>query len=537
MSDGATALIAAVIILPILVLLIYAAFRNFFNSARNLKAAIEGELGRRKPDADQAQKPDHPRKGQTSDPLAGVMAEFQAQAKSADDAHKARIRAHVDRKVPPIGDDGREMIERARRAKLAIKHIFPPRLPQRSMSYLGGLPIVPDDFDWPTIHNRDGLLERFTFMAQIDCADLPEGPARNLFPDNGYLYFFAPMTDTFGPDAAHFVVRYEPRQATQKWEPLDMPFTGETEPDDPMDAVWRGKRTHYDRTEIEFGWIAEPSDDEVAARADEGHAFEVAEKIRAERHDAFYGPAPVPSSLLSVTHAPKDALWIPSAGFPINWKTARIVRKFVEAYHRDETADVANRLKALGAVPEDHPEARRLAALQRELSIYQSKMSNAFRPTISGLAKDYDSPPVEVKTQILAFLEDLQMNGMPLSKERKYLHLGLPLVLRQWLATATIHGAEGALTDPDGAALVPPDVVSALAHRHTARKHQMLGEGEVVQQAADVMKDRYVLLFQLGPDTAMDWTRGEMGPLQYWLTPEDLAARQFQNTVLTIEAY
>ena len=51
MSDGATILIAAVIIVPILVLLIYAAFRNFFNSARNLKAAIEGELGRRKPDA------------------------------------------------------------------------------------------------------------------------------------------------------------------------------------------------------------------------------------------------------------------------------------------------------------------------------------------------------------------------------------------------------------------------------------------------------------------------------------------------------
>ena len=277
------------------------------------------------------------------------------------------------------------------------------------------------------------------------------------------------------------------------------------------------------------------SDDEVAARGDEGHAFKVAEKIRAERHDAFYGPPPVPSSLLSVTHAPKDALWIPYAGFPINWKTARIVRKFVEAYHRDETADVANRLKALGTVPEDHPEARRLAALQRELSIYQSKMSNAFRPTISGLAKDYDSPPVEVKTQILAFLEDLQMNGMPSSKERTYLHLRLPLVLQQWLATAAIHGAEGALTDPDGAALVPPDVVSALAHRHTARKHQMLGEGEVVQQAADVMKDRYVLLFQLGPDPAMDWTRGEMGPLQDRLTPEDLAARQFQNTVRTIE--
>jgi uncharacterized protein YwqG len=28
-----------------------------------------------------------------------------------------------------------------------------------------------------------------------------------------------------------------------------------------------------------------------------------------------------------------------------------------------------------------------------------------------------------------------------------------------------------------------------------------------------------------------------MGPLQYWITPEDLAAKQFDNTVLTIEAY
>jgi len=65
----------------------------------------------------------------------------------------------------------------------------------------------------------------------------------------------------------------------------------------------------------------------------------------------------------------------------------------------------------------------------------------------------------------------------------------------------------------------------------------MLGEGEVVQVAADEMKDRYLLLLQLGPDPALNWTVGEMGPLQYWITPEDLAAKRFENTVLTIEAY
>ena len=542
MADSAAALIAALVFIPILALLIYAAFRNFFNSATNLKTAIEDERARRAGQGNAARETppsqaNQANQRQATDPVSAMMAEFQAQAKKSDDAHKARIRAHVDRKIGPMGEEGRATIERARKARLAIKHIFPPRLPQRSMNYLGGKPIVPEDFDWPTIHNRQGLLERLTFMAQVDCADLPAGPARDLVPQKGYLYFFAPMVDTFGPDAAHFVVRYEARKATQKWEPLDVSFGAQIEPDDPMDAIWRGKRTEYDRIEIEFGWIAEPTDEEVASRGQEGHAFEVAEKIRAERLDAFHGPRLEPSSLLSVYQAPKDGPWMPYPEFPANWKTARIIRMFVEAYHREETADVANRLKALGTVAEEHPELRRLRTLQSQLSMYQSKMSNAFRPTIDGRAKDYDAPSAEVKTQLLAFLDDMRTDGMPSSKERQYLHLRLPSVLKQWLATAAIHGAEGALTDPDGAALVPPDVVAALAHRHTARNHQMLGEGIVVQQAADVMKDRYVLLFQLGPDVALAWTRGEMGPLQYWITPEDLAAKQFQNTVLTIEAY
>lgn len=183
------------------------------------------------------------------------------------------------------------------------------------MSYFGGLPIVPDDFDWPTLHNRKGLLERLNFVAQIDCSDLPPGPARDLFPGHGYIYFFAPMSGTFGPDAMHFVARYKAGPATQKWEPLDMPFTGPIEAADPMDVIWRGRRTHYDRVEIQFGWIEEPGDDEVAARASEGHAFAVADKMRVERLDAFHGAAVAPDPRLSDRTAPRDALWIPYEGF------------------------------------------------------------------------------------------------------------------------------------------------------------------------------------------------------------------------------
>ena len=542
MGDTAATLLAIGVTLPLAVLLIYFAFRHFFNSIRHLKNTIDTEVGRHGTrDAnrprDEGGSLSKGSAGAAPDLASEMAAIWQQQAKNRDDAHKAQIRAHVERRVPPITPEGREAIELGKRARLAIKHVFPPRVPQRSMSYLGGLPIVPDDFEWPTIHNRKGLLERLNFLAQIDCSDLPPGPGRHLFPGKGYLYFFAPMSGAFGPDAMHFVTRYEPRQATQKWTPLDMPFTESIEPADPMDMIWRGKRTHYDRVEIEFGWIEEPTDDEVAARADEGHAFEVAEKIRAEKLDAFFGPPLSSDPMLSARHAPKDALWKPYAGFPINWSSARILRKFVEGYHREETEDVAKRLAALGTVADDDPEAQRLRTLQRDLSALQSRIFNAFFPTINAGLKEYDAPPVEVKEQILALLEDLRTNGMPSSKERQSRRLQLPLVINQWIEIAAIHGAEGGLTDPDGAALIGPDVVAALAHRHTSRKHHMLGEGEVVQVAADEMKDRYLLLLQLGPDVVLDWTVGEMGPLQYWITPEDLAARKFENTLLTIEAY
>ena len=160
-----------------------------------------------------------------------------------------------------------------------------------------------------------------------------------------------------------------------------------------------------------------------------------------------------------------------------------------------------------------------------------------FFPTVNAGLKEYDAPPDDVKQKILAFLEDLRVNGMPSSKHRDHRHLRLPLVINEWLAFAAVRGAEGGLTDADGAAHISPEAIAALARRHAARKHRMLGLGEVVQVAADEMKDRYLLLLQLGPDNALNWTIGEMGPLQYWITPEDLATRRFENTVLTIEAY
>ena len=86
MSDSAAVLIAAAIIIPIVVLLIYAAFRNFSAGVRNLTAALKGAQS------------DHRRRQADAPPNAAdahiseLMASIQAEAKKSDDAHKAWIR-------------------------------------------------------------------------------------------------------------------------------------------------------------------------------------------------------------------------------------------------------------------------------------------------------------------------------------------------------------------------------------------------------------------------------------------------------------
>jgi uncharacterized protein YwqG len=65
----------------------------------------------------------------------------------------------------------------------------------------------------------------------------------------------------------------------------------------------------------------------------------------------------------------------------------------------------------------------------------------------------------------------------------------------------------------------------------------MLGRGRVIQTAADEMAREHVLLLQLSPDEALGWDLGDNGALQYWIRPADLAARRFEQSVLTFESH
>ena len=101
------------------------------NDARDSSALPVGKARQRTLASSDAAQAPSPKPTSAAEKL---IAEMQQQAKNSDDQRKAIFKAHVERKIPPISADGREAIERGQAARIAIKHIFPPRLPQRSMS-------------------------------------------------------------------------------------------------------------------------------------------------------------------------------------------------------------------------------------------------------------------------------------------------------------------------------------------------------------------------------------------------------------------
>ena len=294
------------------------------------------------------------------DVAAELWAQMQAHSKKADDANKARIRSHVERVKPPSTDSDRAALQLARGACLAIRHVFPPRFPQSSMSFLGGAPLGPDELDWPMIHNREGLVEPLTFMGQIDLGTVPPGPRRSILPEQGYLYFFAPMSGNFDASANHFVVRFAPGKAKKTWGPQHNP--GFLQPIDGASNAryrfawmnWRDKPsypTNYPRVEVELGWIDDDDDDETGgddAGGARGFPWEIAKQQHREKLIAFHGTPVRYDPVLSPAGKPVNELWIPYEGFPTNLEAAAILTGYLQTYLKEETDAINARLASLG---------------------------------------------------------------------------------------------------------------------------------------------------------------------------------------------
>lgn len=74
-------------------------------------------------------------------------------------------------------------------ALLLMPNSFADALDAPGRSFLGGLPFLPPEMEWPTIDGKGGPAG-LIFAGQIDLADLPDFAARSSLPESGTLYFF-----------------------------------------------------------------------------------------------------------------------------------------------------------------------------------------------------------------------------------------------------------------------------------------------------------------------------------------------------------
>ncbi|HET6156735.1 MAG TPA: DUF1963 domain-containing protein [Dongiaceae bacterium] len=474
---------------------------------------------------------------------------MQKQAAAQDQAHKEEMRRHVNRPLPALTPEDREVNQKASQQCLAVRHVFPPRHPQRSFSFLGGKPLAPDSLDWPLVHNREGLLEPLAFMGQVDCSTIPDGPSRSILPTKGVLYFFAPMAGHHGDEARHFVVRYVPDPPGVRWGEHDHtvllpPIDGEEARHRFKWMNWRPKADkfyprYYPRVEIELGWVdyggeVQPGDPD----AETGFPWQVAQARHRASMIAFHGEPIDHDPLLDPRGKPTETVWQPYQDFPSSWRALDIVLGHLRVYLSEERQLIDEALAA-DATPE--LEAQKASC---------ERLHKAANDPVRWYSKsELAEPTAEHRERLWALLRSLISPEAPRPMKRHYSHKQLPAVLNEWLSEAAILSAEGCLADPGAAKRIPAEVVNALRWRHAVLKrsafesdgsylqHQMMGRGRTVQVAADEMAERYVLLLQLGPDDALGWQMGDNGVMQYWITPADLAARRFDHTVLTFESH
>ena len=83
--------------------------------------------------------------------------------------------------------DIKDRLKETAEAAFALNRQWPPKGTLKGRSWLGGLPLLPAEMEWPRTKSYDQPMH---FWAQIDCGDLPRTGAYHALPKDGLLLFF-----------------------------------------------------------------------------------------------------------------------------------------------------------------------------------------------------------------------------------------------------------------------------------------------------------------------------------------------------------
>lgn len=442
-----------------------------------------------------------------------------------------------------------------------LRRVFPPTA-ELGTSFLGGLPRLPADLAWPTTRDGTGL----TFLGQVDLDTLPDAPCRDLLP-GGALLFFA---DT----GEELTAMGEPGGAAVVHVPAGIAAVPPRAPPPHVTPLYEGEAAFH------LPWLRhDPAPGAEAPRSfpcwpvaaaplrtTPDEADEEASHLRAA-YEAAFGPPPLwehptwwteqDRARLGPFHplplAQDDRLWLPGEDWPQGWIhieifAARLLEDLRMIRRRAEAAIKAGR-------GEVGPWRRQLAGYAAAAQAAEGWHARA------GRASAFAAVPTAERAAFRAWVEGL--GAMPPASPLRRLAAALGLAprtetlpelgpkrLNRVTETAFIAGADAWLGYAPEAALagLPPALLPLLAGRHaplaTRRhgegllvRHQLLGHGRDVQGAPGAMGGTHVLLMQFDTDAGMFWMWGDVGVVQFWITPADLDAGRFDRCVATMEGH
>ncbi len=423
---------------------------------------------------------------------------------------------------------------------------FPPDKSSLAPTYFGGLPRLPKELDWP----YSALLgKHITFLAQIDLASLPSFQWRLRLPEEGTLFFFVNTDfDEYRPEKepwSHvlFSTKSCVGEAEHEAPPDLMPIYGTG------NSYHVGWLTHDDPgsplapRQLPY-WPVEPTilrtfatEHPTARYGDPAwQAFQDASKLEQRRvlterfghpiagaQVGYWANSDGTKSPLGPLAPPDYPLspcvwgeaWLPDAEWPYSWIFAEIfcvelLKRIDRHLHHPES---------LEAVARNWRQAAQSAGL--------------FTPV-----------PPDTREEFRRWTQ-----ALPLGVQGKTLPKGWFIhssAQHDWVKRSLLCGVDACLGyAKDYDALFPKHLLPLVESRHRVfiggesnyrfLAHQLFGAPMRVQSAAQEYGSTHLLLAQFCYDKGAMWFWGDVGVMQFWITPQDLKACRFDRAAMTIE--
>jgi hypothetical protein len=424
-------------------------------------------------------------------------------------------------------------LQASARNAFGLKRLFPPYEAAGPNSTFGGEPRLAQTTAWPR-HPETG--RSLSFLAQIDLAELPNMPDRDLLPAEGSLAFFAGLNSSGGQyDGAVVYSELSLRTMPYVLPPADTPIvSGELPPGWLSDEIReqhasKYQRRAYPRMPVEIRPLV-TYDSTGHWLADAPETVEL-HRLQLAAADAAFGKGAGPRySDPSVTRAMNgdgsgDSAFVYSGPvlFPEEtWPHAWYV---VNAF----TLSIGEELRQAQRSPNVSADIK--PALERATMQADRWLSDAT------VRSPWDPLALDVHGRFREWCAELgKIKGYPFANR----------VVGQ--IDASLYNAElwAAENDGEHRKLLPEAVLkflhSSMPDRyltHTSassesdvlsfqmQAHQMLGHREYIN---DIETAGRTLLLQLNSDCIWSW--GDVGTLGFWIAPEDLAARRFDRAIL-----